>query len=88
MQADYKYDNVAQTYIPNPCRYLGISYNSVNSLSTTHNSFVGYEFVEEKTLSETGIPLGKTEYSFTDWFDGFLIDIYNYGAFTITGYNI
>ncbi|MGE7774254.1 RHS repeat domain-containing protein [Chitinophaga sp. NPDC101104] len=47
-----------------PCRYLGISYNAVNPLSTTHNSFVGYRYVEEKAVSEAGIPLGKTGYSF------------------------
>ncbi|WP_126245292.1 hypothetical protein [Chitinophaga rhizosphaerae] len=47
-----------------PCRYLGISYNSLSPLSTTHNSFVGYRYVEEKAVSETGVPLGKTAYAF------------------------
>ncbi|WP_126244401.1 hypothetical protein [Chitinophaga rhizosphaerae] len=45
-------------------RHLGISYNSVNPLSTTHNSFVGYRYVEEKAVSEAGVPLGKTSYSY------------------------
>ncbi len=46
------------------CRCIGVSLNSMNSLSTTHNSFVGYQFVEEQAVSASGAPLGKTEYSF------------------------
>ncbi len=36
----------------------------VYPLSTTHGSYVGYDFVEEKTISSDGTPLGKTEYSY------------------------
>lgn len=37
---------------------------SIYPLSTTHGSYVGYEHVEEKTVSQDGTPLGKTEYTF------------------------
>lgn len=61
----YKADGLpGDVDIVRKCRYLGISYNSVSPLSTTHNSFVGYQFVEERIVSEAGVPLGKTEYSF------------------------
>ncbi|RPE08429.1 hypothetical protein EGT74_15380 [Chitinophaga lutea] len=61
----YEFDVKDNNNLGNPCKYIGVSFNSVNSLSTTHNSYVGYQFVEEQAVSASGEPLGKTEYSFT-----------------------
>lgn len=45
--------------------YTVLSTASVYPLSTTHGSYVGYNFVTEQKTTDNGIPLGKTEYSFS-----------------------
>jgi hypothetical protein len=60
----YLYELDAYTGGDGDQHYKVCSYSSIYPLSTTHGSYVGYEFVTEQTFSSTGDTLGKTEYSY------------------------
>ncbi|SMC75579.1 hypothetical protein [Pedobacter africanus] len=59
----YTYPLLAEAGI-HSAEYKVFNYNSVYPLSTTHNSYVGYEFVTEKKTLPSGQDLGKSEYSY------------------------